>query len=183
MGLSSDFTDCTVFIYDMNDNHLSSPAIIDYDKSEQRIKISAIPKELKVNDNCRLFILSSPSPYEFHGKLKREGSNYFIAMFQGQEKDNRRAARYKVDTPALIDNLIIDGKAYSLQTPIRVKLINISTGGVRFRAPFYSLESGDNFQMHLSISNNKKTIVAEVTNCIDNEPESSDYGCFFLRVE
>lgn len=183
MGLGSDFTDCSVFIYDVNDNHIGSTTIIAYNKSEQRIRISAIPKELKVNDNCRVFILSSPSPCEFQGKLKREGSNSFIALFQGHEKDNRGAARYNVNAPALIDYLFVDGKAHPLQTPIRIELINISTGGVRFRAPFYSLEKGDTFRVHLSISNNKKMIIAEVTNCIDNEPEYSDYGCLFLRVE
>lgn len=183
MGLNSDFTDCNVLIYDIHDNHLGSTVVIDHDKSEQRIQVNAIPERLKVNNDCRLIILASPTPCEFHGKLKREGSSYFIAMFQGQEKDNRKAIRYTINTPAIIDSLVVDEKAHSLQTPIKVDLINISTNGVRFRAPFYSFENGDSFHMHLVISNNTKTIVAKVINNIDSEPYYSDYGCRFLRVE
>jgi len=181
--LAGDFTDCSVLIYDTDGNHLSSSIIKEHNKGERQIRINLMPGELSVNDDCKLLILSSPTPCEFLGKVKRVGGTFFIAMFQGQEKENRGATRYSVNTTALIDALIIDDLPYNLQTPVKVTLINISTSGVRFRAPYYSLEVEDIFQMHLVISNSKKRITAEVINNTDHETKSSDYGCRFLEIE
>jgi len=100
-------------------------------------------------------------------------------MFQGQEKENRAAARYKVNTPAYIDAIIVDGQLHTLQTPVNVILINISTGGVRFRAPYYSFDKDDELQIHLIISNNRKIMTAKVVNLHDNGTASSDYSCQF----
>jgi len=66
---------------------------------------------------------------------------------------------------------------------LRVALLNISTGGVRFRAPFYSFEEGDIFRMNFIISNSKKQLIAKVVNHADKKTVSSDYGCRFLQIE
>ena len=182
-ALTGDFTDCTVFIYDIDGTHLANTVVKTHDKGAQQIQVGFMPFELGINDNCKLLILSSPTPCEYQGKVKRVGGNQFIAMFQGQEKESRSSSRYPVNTPALIDALIVDGEPHVVQTPIEVTLINISTSGVRFRAPFYSFEDGDSFQMHMVISNNKKRIIAKVVNHLDNEPDHSDYGCLFLEIE
>ena len=182
--LSSDFTDHTVLIYDLTGNHLISTVVRNHDRDAQHIQVNLIPEELKVNDNCKILMLSSPTPCEFMGKVKKVGGNLFIAMFQGQEKENRGATRYPVNSPALIDTLLIDGDTHNLQTPLKVTLLNISTSGVRFRAPYYSFEKGDLFRMHFIISNNRKEITAEVINYVDdplnNSKAFSDYGCKFV---
>ena len=180
--LTGDFTGCSVLIYDTDGNHLGSSLIREHDRGERRIQVNLMPDELKANDNCKLLILSSPTPCEFSGIVKKIGGSMSIAMFQGQEKENRASTRYAVNNTALIEALIIDGKAYSLQNPIKVNLINISTTGVRFRAPFYSFEVEDVFSMHMVISNSRKKITAEVINHLDNEPTSSDYGCRFMEI-
>jgi len=182
-ALLGDFTDCSVLLYDMSGNHLGSTVIREHDKKEQQIKVNLMPTVLRANDNCRVFILSSPTPCEFSGKLKKIGGSLIIAMFQGQEKENRGAMRYPVNTSAKIEALIIDEQSYYLQTPVDVTLINISTSGVRFRAPFYSLIENDVFMMDFIISNANKTITAEVVNCMDKGTESSDYGCRFVEIQ
>jgi len=180
--LSNDFTNHTVLIYDMDGNHLTSTAVRSHDRESQQIRVNVMPENLKVNESCKLLMLSSPTPCEFMGKIKKVGGNLFIAMFQGQEKESRGSARYPVNTTALIDALIIDGDTHSLQTPIKVSLINISTSGVRFRAPYYSFETGDRFRMHFIISNSRKEITAEVINYVDDKNNSSDYGCRFIVI-
>jgi len=181
-ALGSDFTDYTVFIYDANGNHLINTIVTSHDRAAQQLQVSMMPEELKINDDCRLLILSSPIPCEYKGKVKKIGGSQFIAMFLGQEKESRGSARYPVSTPALIDTLIVNEQPYPLQTPIKVILLNISTNGVRFRAPYYSFQDGDIFQMHLVISNSQRKLTAIVVNHIDNEPTSSDYGCRFLEI-
>ena len=181
--LTGDFSGHTVLIYDLDGNHLTSTVIREYDRGDRQIRVNLMPDSLKVNDNCKLLILSSPTPCEFQGKVKRIGGNFYIAMFQGQEKESRGAARYQVNTPALIENLIVEKKAHPLLTPVTVVLLNISTSGVRFRAPFYSLEDGDIFQMNLEISNSKKNITAQVINHNDIDNKHSDYGCKFTEIK
>jgi len=181
--LAGDFSGCTVLIYDTNGNHLDSTVIKTHERKEQHIIVNRIPGELAVNDHCKLVILSSPAPCEFSGKIQKSGGSFFIAIYQGQEKESRNATRYPVKASALIDALVVDDRAYALQTPVKVDLINISTSGMRFRAPYYTLLKGDIIKMHLVISNTRKMITAEVNNNMDHLTEVSDYGCRFLEIE
>ena len=181
-ALAGNFTDHSVFIYDADGNHLINTTVTNHDRDAKQMQVSIMPNELKVNDNCKLLVLASPTPCEFQGKVKKVGGNKFIAMFQGHEVENRGAARYSVNTAAVIYTFICDGQPYHLHTPVKVVILNISTTGVRFRAPFYSFQKGDIFKMHLSINNSRKDLTAEVMNFIDNEPNSSDYGCRFVEV-
>jgi len=181
--LTGDFTGCSVLIYNTDGNHLISTHIREHDREDQHIKLNLMPDELSVNDNCKVFVLSSPTPCEFLGKVKKLGGNTTIAMFQGQEKENRGSTRYAVSTPAGIESLVIDGKSYNLQNPVEVTLINISTSGVRFRAPYYSFIVGDVFIMNLVISNSKKIVTAKVVNCVEKLNVSSDYGCRFMEIK
>ena len=180
-ALSSDFTDHTVLIYDTYGNYLNSSFVTSHDKEARQVILEKIPEELRANENCKLIILTSPTPCEFQGKVKKMGANFFIALFQGQEKESRDAPRYPVSNPALITALIEDEQVYGIQNPIKVSLINISTTGIRFRAPYYSFEIGDMFQMDLFIGNKQKKVTAKVVNNVDST-DTSDYGCRFLLI-
>ena len=179
-ALSGDYTDCSILIYDQAGNHLGSTVIKYYDKVSLRIEVQALPPNLGVSDFCKVLILSTPSPCEYQGRINKEGARKTIAMFQGHEKESRAAARYKVNYPAMIENLVYEGRAYPLLTPLEVGLINISQSGVRFSAPNNSLSEDDKFQMRMKISESDKLLIAEVVNHKDNEMTASEYGCRFL---
>ena len=181
MALSGNHTDQSVFIYDSDGNHLIDTVVKFHDREEKHLQVGTMPESLKVNDDCKLLILSAPVPCEYLGKVKKVGGNLLIAMFQGHTKESREAARYNINTSALIDRLITEGKPYELHTPVKVVLLNISTSGVRFRAPFYSFDDGDMFEILLDIKDNKKRLIAQVVNHVDREPAVSDYGCRFIE--
>jgi len=181
-SLASDYTSNTVLIYDIYGKHIGSTHVTDHNKEEKQISVAVMPSVLKVNDDCKVMIISSPAPCEFNGKIKKIGGSLFIAMFQGQERESRSARRYPTSNPAVITGLVVDGKLHPIQTPMKVTLINISTTGVRFRAPINSFEFRDEFQMHLMIGNSQKKITARVMNFID-EFDTSTYGCMFLVIE
>jgi len=181
--LASDFTGNTVLIYNTAGIHLASATIKEHDKISKQIRIPSMPTGLSVNDECKLLIISSPVPCEFNGKIKKVGAQPYIGMFQGQEKESRAAARFAVTTPAIITAFIIDEKLHPVSNPITVTTINISTTGVRFRAPYYSLDVNDIFEMHLVINNSRKKITAKVVNNRDNGTDTTDYGCNFIMVE
>jgi len=164
----------------MEGNHLVNTVVKEHDKADKQIRVNTMPVSLKANDDCKLLILTSSVPCEYQGKIKKIGGALFIAMFQGQLKENRTASRFNVNTPALIDKLVIDGQQYKLLKPVKVVLKNISTSGVRFTAPFYSFNDRDKFTMHMTISGAMKHLIAEVMNHLDNGSVATDYGCRFV---
>ena len=177
---SADYTGCSVLIYDIDGYYLGNTVVTDYDKATLRIEVQALPPVLTSGAGCRLLILMAPTPYEYQGRIVKEGTKTSIAMYKGKEKENRGATRYKVELKAIIEHLVCDGQAYPLHTPLEVVIINISKSGVRFRTPFFAMTDGDRFQMRIKISNNEKLLIADVTNHIDKGSEASEYGCSFL---
>lgn len=182
-ALSADFRECSILIYDAAGNYLGSTVVTEYDKSALRIEVEALPRILYPGNSCRLLILTAPSPCEFQGRVIKEGAKILLAMYQGQEMENRGAVRYKINFPAFIENLIYNGKAYPLLTPLKVELVNISKSGVRFNAQPYSLIEEDRFQTRLRIGDGEKLLIAIVKNHLDkfdNSSEKAEYGCQFL---
>jgi len=182
-GLSSDFTDHTVLVYNTEGVHLVSTVVMSYDREARHVVLESMPRVLKINETCRLIILTAPTPCEFLGKVKKLGAVTYIALFQGQEIEERDAPRYPVSTPALITALIENGQSHRIQTPVKVALINISTTGVRLRAPYYTFDIGDMFQMDLFIGRKQKKVTARVVNNEDLSADSSEYGCRFLLIQ
>jgi len=181
-ALGHDFTDCSIYIYDANDNRqLCFTVVTHHDTANMRLQIQEMPPELATGSVCRLLIISSRAPYEYQGRVVGDGANRALAIFQGQEMENRRAERHIINTTAVIEKLIYDGKPYPLHTPLEVELINISKSGVRLRTPFYSLTNGDSFQMRFTIGDQEKQLVAAVTNHIDKDSQTSEYGCRFVK--
>ena len=181
-GISRDFTDYTVFIYDEDGNHMIDTVVTSHDRVARQLQVDVFPDALNINDRCKLLILTSPSPCEFKCQVKKAGGNKVLALFQGHEKENRAVKRYPVSTGALINALYSDGQSYPLLSPVKVELINISRAGVRFRAPFFSFQIGDIFQIDLVVKHKRRELAAEVINFIDDEPKSSDYGCQFINI-
>lgn len=179
-ALSGDFTDCSIFIYDTSYNHLGTTKVTRYSRESLRIEVEELPPQLIAGDICQVLILTQPSPCEYHGRIKKEGRKKIIALFYGHKRENRRVIRYNVNLSAKIENLVCEGKAYPLHTPLEITLINISKSGARFAAPNYTLFNGDRFQMRMKISDSDKLLIAEVVNNLDVNSDKSEYGCRFL---
>ena len=179
-ALSGDYTGCTVLFYDTSGYQLGSSIITQYDKRSLRVIVRDVPHTLDAGSECRLFILSSPVPCDYQGRILKEGARKVVAMYLGKEHENRGAERYKVNYPALVENLICDGRAYPLHAPLAIKLINISKSGIRFNAPGYSLTDGDRIQIRVKLNENDKLWIVEVVNHTDRDAKESDYGCRLL---
>ena len=179
-ALGSNHTDCAILIYDEAGNQLGSSKVISHDRTNMRVEVRELPAELSIGSVCRLLILTSPAPCEYSGRIAGEGSKKIIALYHGREKESRQAARYKINTTALIENLIYNGKAYPLHTPVVVELINISKSGMRVRAPFYAFIKGDRFQLRMRISDTEKLLIADVIHHADKDNAATEYGCHFL---
>jgi len=179
-SLNSDYTGCSVFIYDELGNSLCSTLVTYYNRRILRIEVENPPSGLNAGDACRLLIMTAPKPCEYRGRIIRIGRRKPIAMYSGKELENRAELRYRITLPAVIEDYVCDGSAYPLHEPLSVELINISKGGARLRAPFNSMADGDRFLMRMDISGRNKLLIAEVRNHFDFGMEASEYGCKFL---
>ena len=179
-ALSGDHTGCSVLIYDTQGNHLINTRVTHHDRKALRISIKESPDCLKLGDAYRLLVMSSPAPCEYMGRITKETQKQFFALYHGHEKEGRGAVRYKVNFPAMIENLIVEGKAYPLHTSLEIELINISKSGIRFRAPRLSLPDEARFQMRMKIGDGEKLLIADMVNYMDKDDGTTDYGCKFL---
>ena len=179
-ALREDYTGCAILIYDEHGSPLGSTLVTSHDKSTMRIKVQEIPSGFKKGSERAMLILTSPAPCEYQGRLLHEGKEKVIAIYKGRVRENRGAKRFKVNSPAIIENLICDGKAYKLHTPLEVELINISKSGARFRAPNYALSDGSRFQLRIKISKSEKLLIADAIYHVDRDDGTSEYGSRFL---
>jgi len=179
-SLNSDYTGCSIFIYDELGNHLGRTLVTYYNRRILRIEVEEPPSGLDAGDGCRLLIMTAPKPCEYRGRIIRIGRRKPIAMYSGKELENRTEVRYRIKLPAIIEDYICDGRAYPMHEPLKVELTNISKGGARIRAPFNALSEGDRFLMHMDICGRNKVLIAEVRNHVDFGHMSSEYGCKFL---
>ena len=178
-ALSGDYNGCSVFIYDEAGALLVKTTVTYHNKREMSIEVKEAP-QLRIGESCRVFIMSSPTPCDYQGRINRRGMKKNIALHHGKERESRGAVRYKIKIPAQIENLICDFKAYRLHTPLDVETMNISKSGVRILAPFNSLSDGDRFQLRMKIIGGEKVMIADVTNHIDIGSVNSEYGCRLL---
>ena len=179
-ALSASYNDCAILIYDESGSQICTTTVTSHDKRTVRLEVKDMPTSLHVGDSCRLLILTEPAPCEYMGRIISEGANKIIGMYQGREKESRGAVRYKINTTAMVENLICDGRAYPLHTPLKVELVNISTSGVRFRGPSNAFSDGDRFQMRMKISDSEKLLIADAVHHVATDSETTEYGCRFL---
>jgi len=179
-SLNSDYTGCSIFIYDESGNQLCRTLVTYYNRRILRIEVEDPPSGLDAGDGCRLLILTAPKPCEYRGRIIRVGRRKPIAMYGGKELENRCETRYRIKLPATIENYICDSSAYPMRLPLKVELINISKGGARILAPYNALSEGDRFLMRMGVSGRDKVLIAEVRNHIDLGDKASEYGCKFL---
>jgi hypothetical protein len=179
-GVKNDYIGCSVILYDEEGATLSSATVVSHNIIEKRIQLDEISDVLRVGDMCRLLILTEPSPREYFGRIRFDFGDSYIALFRGKEKELRGATRYKVNFAANIEKLIYNGKEYDLYEPVEVRLINISTSGMRFCARLNTINIDDRFKATISFDDNVKTLYAQVVNKREIEDSREEYGCRFL---
>jgi hypothetical protein len=174
-AMQKDFLNCNALIYDEAGELLANALIIEYDKAVNSIVVLDMFSSITAK-TCDVLIPMAPKPYAYRGQIQGKGDRKVIRLSQEKTRDNRKDPRYKVDLPALIEGLIYDSKMFAMQTPLEVRLLDISKDGMKFRSVFNALAVGHVFQIRLKIGGNDKILAAEVVFSKDSPP-SSEYGC------
>jgi hypothetical protein len=170
-----DFLNCNALIYDDAGELLANVLIIEHDKSDNSIVVLDTFSSI-AGKTCDVLIPMAPKPITYRGKIQNQGSQKIIRLTQENTKENRKQPRYKVDLPASVESLIYDGKPFALQTPLEVRLIDISQDGMKFGTVPNALAVGLLFQIRLKIGENDKVLSAMVVFGNDSQA-GSIYGC------
>ena len=170
-----------LFYNDEGENIFRS-TITEYDKKENSITVEELPPDIKVGGSCKLLILTNPVPQECLGRIKNDAGKLVIAIYKGHEKEQRGSVRYKVDFLGSIEKLIYDRSSYDLLSPVVVKILNLSSTGMRINAKPYTILNGDRFLIRIFVNVDVKIMVAQVMNSKEVDSENAEYGCRFLTI-
>lgn len=169
-----------IFIYDLKKEHTVADTYIQTCDTERMIiSISHSLEGLLENDKVSVLILLKDSILEYKGTVRRVSHTGYseIALYQGHNKEDRKAVRYKVNVPARIDNLLISNRPVPLRTPLNGTVINISTNGILVRTSLNAFNIGTSFQLMILMNELPITL----NTCVQrmemiNETEA-EYGC------
>ena len=176
-----DFSGSPALIYNNTDDSVFRTVVVDHDRNREYIILEELPENLNIGDTCKMLILVEPAPQECNGKIKNDLGDIVVALFKKQVKESRGATRYKVNFTAFIEHVIIEKQAYKLLNPIEVKLINISTTGLRFFAQPDTITVGDRFQIRMYINLEVRVLICQVVNHKVTGPDREEYGCRLLK--
>jgi hypothetical protein len=174
--MTRNFTGCTVLIYDESGKQLAATKIWEHETKENAIGIEDFP-QLIPDEKYDLFILAYPSPYTCKGKVTVRGFTKYILLFKGKNSEYRKQTRYPVDYEAEITGMIYDDVPYEMLAPVKIRLVNISKGGIRFKGKYNILMTGDYFRFCMRIDNTDKLLVARVVRRVDHGKNESEYSC------
>ncbi|MCL2222312.1 MAG: PilZ domain-containing protein [Oscillospiraceae bacterium] len=174
------YVGCAVILFDQDGNTIGNTTVIHNDNETLLMEVQVLPDKLSVGSTCRLLIFTDPEPCEYYGKIVTYKTKKVIALYRGRVRSKRREQRVAINTPAQIESLFYSGREYPLHTPVKVTLINVSKGGMRFSAKTDTSIRGNKFRARVSLGETEKLIVAEVVNVVDAKLKQSEYGCKFV---
>jgi len=176
--MNRDFSGCNAIVYTQTGDMVCTVKILSHDDAEDFVLVLDTPA-LKEIYRCDLLILTSPQPYTYKGTIhSHDGTSKRIGLYQEAEAENRREARFKVDLPVVVEHLLFDGKTFRLHTAIEGELLNISRGGLRFRARPDAFAVGNCFLLRIkSGDEEEKVLTTEVVNTLKVSNDCTEFGC------
>ena len=181
MSIENNFTDHTVIINNDKGAKVVETTVIEYDNILGSIGIGANSK-LTTGDNVQLLILTYPNPCAFHGKVGPIIQNMTtIVLHSGKSKEDRVFERFPIDSVGTIEGVIRENNAMDLPHT-KVRLINISQSGMRFRCSSDILQKKDEVLLRLDLNKTEQILTAEIVNTSDVLFEYTEYGCRFLNI-
>jgi hypothetical protein len=173
------YTGCAILVYDANSHELLARTVVSgHDKAAMSVELD-MRLPFKNGTAVSVLILTNPVPKAYQGRLSIHGSKTSVAMHHGRTQEGRKSKRYNTNLPASLLLVVRDGQVFDFQPPFQVALVNISTTGVRIRAPQAVLSDGDIIQLQMMIGEKTQIMTAEVVFSAGSAA-GSVYGCRFI---
>ncbi len=152
--------------------------ILDYDNRSQIIYINRV----KQFNKCKVRIITDVGVAQFDGNF-RNGRNHdeiSIALFNGNEKEERVAKRYDLNAFGQIKTVIIDNQEVDLRQILDCEVLNISETGVLVRCKRPCFDLNMTFRLEISMRDTITKMKCFVVRLREHEQDINEYGCRFI---
>jgi hypothetical protein len=176
--VDKDFSGCNVLIHNTNGKLLCDVKIWEHNKNE--IVIQDWPELAGVED-CKLLVMSRPSPHSYNGVMRKKGLDRIITLYDEKLEETRIEPRYDTNFFGQIEGLMYGEKIFPMHVKQDIKITSISKHGIRFVAERDAFAKGNMLQISVLIKESKKLLVAQVVNSEVTPEGKSEFGCKLLK--
>jgi len=178
------FADSLVVIYDNDNNYITKTIITAHEKKENYIEIAEGLESLKTGARLNLLIVHSDGVSEFGGTLSAVRKGVFeISLFGERQRDARGAARHTLEAEAIIKDMIIKSKRYTLREPAKVTIENISATGVFLTSPEVRFVIGAVVQIEVEIHGKQTILHGKVVREQQRGDGTYSFGCQLIFLK
>ena len=170
------FDGCVVHVYGIDGSSVAELNVLSHDDDANTIDVTPAA-ELVDNAQYCLLILAPSVPYAYSGTAEQRGEQTIIKLAGGEIKERRSDTRYKLVGDVAITAYLWEGKVFTLRSPLKASLINISKNGIRISMKYNSMLEDDVVHIRLMTKDTHQVLTAHVVNMKNNDRDSSDYGC------
>lgn len=188
MGEPYDYTGSRAVIYD-EEKHatIAKATVLDYQSATHTITVARSAfQQNNIPEHLSLLLIHDAAVYEYKGtvrKLGKTSEKLEIALYKGQEKEERAVMRYNVNTPGRVESLVMVGKQVPLSAPVDVIVCNISTQGCLVQGSVSCLNVGATFQLKVLTEDTPILLYPTVVRVIPQKGGVAQFGCSFGKPE
>ena len=179
------FKNCSIIIYDNNNNYITKTIITEHNKRENVIEISEnlrnIDKEIS---RLNVLIIHGEGAVEFSGTLRE--SRYdtsTVALYNERQREVRASIRHTLNSPAVIKSLISESGQMSFSPPLNMIIENISATGVLMKSHIEHFALGSIFEIHANIHGKNVVLYGSVVRKQMNADNTVRYGCKLIFIK
>lgn len=184
MNYANELKGCRVIIRDIADDQIvADTKILAFDSYRNSLRIGASSVNRYGKKSVSVLILNRNGLiYEYAGTMRNAviANEVEISLGAGRSKEDRKKARYKIETRGEVEAVILEGQTVFLHKPIEISTKNISANGILLETMSGSFEIGNrillNFKLGESILKNRYEVIRVQNSNLCTE----QYGCVLL---
>lgn len=155
-----------------------------YDKHFDVIRIESDSVNDEIYPRVQVLLFSSKGLFKCSGTVRGNGSTgeVDIALYNGNEEDDRKAVRYVLTMPGTISNIFRPGEGV-IEASTAITVINMSTTGFLFQAPEGLVDKKDVVKINCLFKGKRISIQGEVVRIQHRDIQHAEYGCKLYSVK
>lgn len=155
-----------------------------YDKHFDVIRIDSDGINDEIYSRVQVLLFSSKGLLKCSGTVRGNGrtGEVDIALYNGNEEDDRKAVRYSLTMPGVLSSIFRPG-AGVIENSTAITVLNMSTTGFLFQAPEGILEKKDVVKISCLFKGKRISMQGEVVRIQHKDIQHTEYGCKLYSVK
>jgi len=173
--------DCPVIIYNSGGNFLIKAVVVEYDPNEMLLEVSEELPGIRQGERLLLLIIHSGGASEFSATARKVyNGRREMSIFSERQREGRAALRHELNSPAVIQNVIVDNVRMALQQPLQVTVENLSSTGALLKSVMRYFAIGNTLEIEVNIGGQDAMLYGKVVREQLNRDNTVSYGCKFV---